>query len=436
MVASDCSRCNGHTPAARGSFSGHTFVPEDGCYLGVPEVDDIFALLAGSWLVTAGGSNAWGTWNALANRLGPNLYPWLEERYQRRDGSGYISSMEPQFADLIWERQSDGSWSLVHDEYVCLSEACQPTASDHHSFDLDEAMLNPAGGMPAHSPDHIRLTFLRARVYPDTDALMTYMGSTAPGGWTSARAIVYVQNGRWYENGWLKDQLGLTDDSSITEITDVYAAHLRAFLNTHEGWCAQSHVDCYITPISCVVEAINLWPWGKCNEAVVALNAETKATLELAQYAEYHFMDVTSTLSAKNDEYAGHTGTFVSMWVWIILFNSLFEAGQRIFGDEAQPTCPETAAFSNGCFIWQDSTNSIWNDCTDCGCSNYAQASTPKLKAWECLMYRADCSYTRTSPLHRPPPALSPPSPAPLLPPLPSTGTASSPASRLTAGCA
>jgi len=180
-AASGCSRCTDHTPAAAGTFSGHTFVPDSGCYLGVPEVDDIFALLAGSWLATVGGSNAWGTWNALANRLGPNVYPWLEERYQMRDKAGYTDFMEAQFADLIWERQADGSWSLIHNEYVCRWVVCQANASEYHSFDLDEAMLNPAGGMPAHSPDRIRLSFYRARVYPESDAMMTYMGSGSPG---------------------------------------------------------------------------------------------------------------------------------------------------------------------------------------------------------------------------------------------------------------
>ena len=408
LVASDCSRCTDHTPAAAGTFSGHTFMPDSGCYLGVPEVDDIFALLAGSWLVTVGGSNAWGTWNALANRLGPNLYPWLEERYQKRDGSGYIGSMESQFADLIWERQSDGSWSLIHNEYVCLSNACQPTPSEHHSLDLDEAMQN--SGMPVHSPDRVRLTFYRARVYPDSDTMMTYMASGSPGGWTSARTIVYVQNGRWYENNNLASQ-GITSDD--------YSAHLVTFLDTHEPWCAQSNKDCYIASISCVVEAINYWPWGECNAGTLALNAETQTTLQLPQYAEYHFMDVAATLSAKADEYAGHTGTFVSMWVWFIVFNSLSEAGERVFGDVAQPTCPETASFSDACFIWQNSQMSIQDDCTDCGCPGYALASTPRVKAWKCLLYRSDCTYERTSPLHRPPPTPSPPSPPPLPPPPP-----------------
>ena len=57
----------------RGSYSAdhpHTFQPTQNCYLAVPEVADIFSLLAGSWLYLAGGSNGWAlTYSGLAPPL-------------------------------------------------------------------------------------------------------------------------------------------------------------------------------------------------------------------------------------------------------------------------------------------------------------------------------------------------------------------------------
>ena len=46
-VASAVERCTDSDPVMAGSFDGHTFLPTKGCYLGVPDVPDIFALLAG-----------------------------------------------------------------------------------------------------------------------------------------------------------------------------------------------------------------------------------------------------------------------------------------------------------------------------------------------------------------------------------------------------
>ena len=75
-----CNRCTDHTPVTQGSFSDHTFVPDSGCYHGVPDVGDTFALLSGSWVVTVGGSNSWATYTALANQLQPGYYNFHPER--------------------------------------------------------------------------------------------------------------------------------------------------------------------------------------------------------------------------------------------------------------------------------------------------------------------------------------------------------------------
>ena len=71
LASSACPRCTDTNPVMSGSYSTlhpHTFQPTQNCYLGVPEVPEIFSLLAGSWLYSAGGSNGWAsTYSALAS---------------------------------------------------------------------------------------------------------------------------------------------------------------------------------------------------------------------------------------------------------------------------------------------------------------------------------------------------------------------------------
>ena len=61
-VSAPCPRCTDTDPVTAGSYSlvePHTFQPTQNCYLAVPEVPEIFELLAGSWLYSSGGSNGW-----------------------------------------------------------------------------------------------------------------------------------------------------------------------------------------------------------------------------------------------------------------------------------------------------------------------------------------------------------------------------------------
>ncbi len=114
----------------------------------------------------------------------------------------------PHVPQQIWERQTNGSWVLVHDSYVC--NYCTE-ASDKWTSDISAAR---SGSMPAHSEhNHIRLTFSWARIYtwdgwdsppacahtPDvpcvaTDAEIAYI-QQAPNGWSAARLVLYIQNG-------------------------------------------------------------------------------------------------------------------------------------------------------------------------------------------------------------------------------------------------
>ena len=93
-VASAVERCTDTDPVTAGAFDGHTFLPTQGCYLGVPEVPDMFALLAGSWLYTCGGSDTWATHSALVNQLAPGYLAWSSERYPGGN------EMQPDFIDL------------------------------------------------------------------------------------------------------------------------------------------------------------------------------------------------------------------------------------------------------------------------------------------------------------------------------------------------
>ena len=94
-VESDCNRCTDRTPVVQGSFIEHTFVPDSGCYHAIPDVADTFALLAGSWVVTIGGSNSWATHSALASQMQPGYYDFHPER--SANGQAY----QPKFSELV-----------------------------------------------------------------------------------------------------------------------------------------------------------------------------------------------------------------------------------------------------------------------------------------------------------------------------------------------
>ena len=82
-------RCTGLDTA--GSFDGDTFVPDSGCFFGIPSADDTRAIVTGSWLFVAGGSNLWATVMSLGNQLAPGAFAW-------RDDFDNV----PRYVDLIW----------------------------------------------------------------------------------------------------------------------------------------------------------------------------------------------------------------------------------------------------------------------------------------------------------------------------------------------
>jgi hypothetical protein len=283
-----------------------------------------------------------------------------------------------QFTDLIWERQLDGTWSLVHDSFVC-GGYCDGESSQWHTTDMGAAQF-PAEGLPQHSANHVRLSFFGAHLFPETAHDLEYLRD-APDGWNAARQILYIQNGRWYANGRAGTPEG-------------YHPDLLTFLTDHTGLCGQSHVDCFIATISCVKElTVELWKWSKCDSVVNDLNQITKDLTLLPQFSAYHYMDVTSLLSAKAEEYSGHNGPPLGLWTWWTVFNALPEAAGT-FGD-SRSVCPETVEFDDNCFVWSDSALTVWKGCEDCGCPDYAShaaATGARSKEWMCLMYRS-CSY-------------------------------------------
>ena len=196
---------------------------------------------------------------------------------------------------------------------------------------------------------------------PDTLCLLQ-----APNGWTAARLVLYIQNGRWYVN----ERIGKTADD--------YHADLVHFLDVQKDFCERVGVDCFIATISCVDEANPLWSWSDCDrdQAVRDVNAITANLLDATTYPQngaFHFVDVASLLSAMPNEYAGHNGPVLGLWTvcfpfpsahlppptsspnatnmnrilvqWFAIFNALPEAGPRVF-DVGPTASVETTQFT------------------------------------------------------------------------------------------
>ena len=433
-VESTCTRCT--TPDAAGTFNADTFIPSSGCYYGIPTVPDTFELLGGHWLSTCGGSNSWVVHNALARQLEPSLFPWLDERY---DGT---TNVWPQFADLVWEL-ANGSYTLVHTSYICApgNTACDPGTSANHAPFEALSSARTAAGIPQYTSNHVRVTFGLGRVYADCDEHLNYMVS-AGNGWGSAPKIAYIQSGVWYFNGY-----------GIAQPTE-YESDLRAFLSNQSSTCSTAGTTCFLAPISCVnlasdtMSAYGLVRGMACDRQarysgdpneIVTVNGLTEQIVASEYASTFRFIDVVSLITAKPQEALDHTGTSLALWHWWLMFNSLPTA-DAIFGDGSSHTaCPETINFSDECLIHPAAPDnnlppygepnierncklSRGCDCANCGCDEYvstvqATSAGARVQQWVCLLFRP-CTYTRDSPVYRPPPM--PTLPPPTTPPLPS----------------
>jgi hypothetical protein len=117
----------------------------------------------------------WSTFNPLVRQLAPGYLDWDVERFSK-------DSIQPNFLDLIWERQPNGEWLMVHESFAredaditaakyaagLLSSRAElhncptPTPLPHRQPTPD---LCPNAVVPEHSPNHLRLTYISARVY-------------------------------------------------------------------------------------------------------------------------------------------------------------------------------------------------------------------------------------------------------------------------------
>ena len=87
-------------------------------------------------------------------QLAPGYLDWDTGRF-----SG--SSIQPSFLDLIWERQPDGSWSLVHESFV--QEKADIAAAKYAAGLLSSVELNHKTSPPPPTPTPL-LTFGLTRV--------------------------------------------------------------------------------------------------------------------------------------------------------------------------------------------------------------------------------------------------------------------------------
>ena len=133
----DQTRCTDAT--MQGTFADDTFQPTSGCYYGVPTPAETFELLRGSWLLATGGSNAWKTFQALANQLEPFI-----EAYSPDKGTS-----SPRWTDIIWQKHPiNDSYTLQHYRWLNVSGLAALDAPVHEAFEL-----------PAWSANHVRITY-------------------------------------------------------------------------------------------------------------------------------------------------------------------------------------------------------------------------------------------------------------------------------------
>lgn len=158
-----------------GSFDGDTFVPDSGCFFGVPSAADTREILTGSWLFVAGGSNLWATVMNLGNQLEPGAFAW-------RDDFDNV----PRYVDLIWERTAatDGSAELRRLHWVYQKYIVKYTNGGDDRAALDAAQFNAS--LPAYATDRVRLTFYHGCKRSTTPQQQTAPPPSAPRSGTSS----------------------------------------------------------------------------------------------------------------------------------------------------------------------------------------------------------------------------------------------------------
>ena len=215
VVGQTCNLPRCTTVKATGEWSGETFVPKTGstvdCYYGVPTPGETLDLLAGSWYFFVGGSNTWTMYESFGNQLNPGSYAFQASR----------GSDEPDFTDMIMERQADGTYQQIHFAY-------QNTGT---GYDQLEAAV------PQYQNETLRISFYHAQYWPIVSTAMTKM-QQGPNGWSGARRIVFAQGGNWYETN--------SDDRTASHLPE-----LTAFLATHQSACAASGA-CFVASTSCI----------------------------------------------------------------------------------------------------------------------------------------------------------------------------------------
>ena len=400
IYAQTCTRCT--TPDTVGAFTDHTFMPDSGCFHGIPTVDDTFALLRGTWVLTCGGSNAWATHNALVRQLNPSAYPWRDERY---DGT---SRIWPEYADEVWDVGTDGSYELLHSIYVCQGDAnqpCEPGTSAWHTQIGNLSTALTSQQVPSFSASAVRITYGHGKLFTRCSSYFDDMG-TAANGWALATKMAWVQSGVWYLNGY--------DDSVGPE---TYGPNLRAFLLNQSSACSSASMSCFISTIPCAALnshdlarpcAARVWvpvavhirtmaapvwlsvagcvdactrcrcvdisattldlyglnKWIACEKVATGgasvtadINRLTRGILTEPPFsASFTLVDVTALLSAKPQEAPGHTGPLLSLWTFWVMFNAL-PAADGVFGlAGGAATCPETVSFDDGCLVYPQAT--------------------------------------------------------------------------------
>ena len=374
LVVGQCSeallpRCT--TVETTGTWSGETFIPSSTppCYYGVPTGLETLDLLAGSWFFMVGGSNTWTLYESFGNQVDPFVY--------RFDGAR--GSDEPDFTDLIMERQADGTYQQTHLSY-------QPTGTGNEDLE---------GAVPEYWAGAVRISFYHARYYPNISAGMTKM-QQGPNGWAGARRIVYAQAGHWYETN--KDDR--TEDH-LPELVD--------FLAAHQAVCSGRDA-CFLSSVSCIeLDWYTLHTWRKCNAADQRFKSEVMGHIGSGgpYSSAFTFVETDTFVSQKWQEFPGHNTPQLALWtVWLML-NALPEA-TRAFGS-APTGCRETVDFAVSCNAYEDGKSVLPQsptatcDLDGCDCLGYRlymqgeACATCIYREWQCANFR-DCVYERTWP--------------------------------------
>lgn len=386
----DLPRCT--APHTKGTYVGHTFVPDsddgEACWYKHFSPEELYEDCAQDrWIIVSGGSNSLSTFAQIVNTFAP---------VGLKDGlplMGFVELLEYSVIDIVISRDAmpvvvdgDGDENnnardgIIH---LNLKKFCDIDSSleCHHSLSFQGGSpiwtesyftaLKSAFEEAPYEAGATRLTLVVGQYWQNSKQAMRALASNSnSGGWGNAKVTFYGQSMLWYTCSmpgmWCDfPMLGTTPP----EVLDFFEDEFEDFLSTADATCSSERVDCLL--------ATNGY------HTIDDLGRKLVATMEqvAAKYEWANVIDVNG-LAVPDEIIHGHMTPFLQNTILQIVWNVVCKNTQS-------HGCPDAIEASPPC----------WSDCENRGGGKACMCPGHGFnEMWECTNER-QCTFTKLDPV-------------------------------------